>query len=182
MSFSRCSQPSPYCCRACKAFSINISWIMRNLLSRESAAFHHLLLHIILQSQGKWNTTHLIVHKWFSLCKPNSRFNYHTFPVTPECLHSLCLQKEIFQSKNTFQSSCTWSKSPWDSFSLWGEWFLVCYAVFGRISNVSWLNFKLLQLLSAHWSWPLLFSWIHHSSSFSTLLSQVALLCSVGHS
>lgn len=52
----------------------------------------------------------------------------------------------------------------------------------GGISKVSWLKFNLLQLLSAHWILHLLFSWIHHSSSFSTLLSQVALLCSVGHS
>lgn len=52
----------------------------------------------------------------------------------------------------------------------------------GGISKGSWLNFSLFQLLSAHWISPLLFSWIHHSSSFSTLLFQVALICSVGHS
>lgn len=132
VSFSPCSQSSPYCCHACKAFPINISWIMRNHLSRESAAFHFLLLCIILQSQGKWNTTHLIVHKWFFLCKLNSRLNYYVFPVTPECLHSLCPHKAIFQSKNRFQSCCMWRKLPWNSFSLWGEWFLVCHAVFGR--------------------------------------------------
>lgn len=102
---------------------------MRNHLSRESAAFHHLLLHIILQSQGKGNTAHLIV-KWFSLCKPNSRFSYYAFPITAECLHSLCLHKEIFQSKSRFQSSWVWSKLPWNSFSLWGEWFLICHAAF----------------------------------------------------
>lgn len=104
---------------------------MRNHLSRESAAFHHLLLHITLQSQGNQNTTHLIVHKWIFLCKSNSRFNYYAFLVTPECLHSLCPHKAIFQSRNRFQSSCMWSKLPRNSFSLWGEWFLVCHAVFG---------------------------------------------------